>query len=175
VTVVVIRVVVTVIIVVVVVIAVGVVHRFRMVVRIRTARTHWRVISIVEVTRTHWTVVVSDRRTWTIHYVRTDMAAIPPESQRLEIFERGQREEFGTDFIVRHHRVVVRGIVTIVRDFHDYSVYAARTDSKILLGIIVTIVRLQIYVEISRIAFVADILDVIVQSDRIRRVGQDRL
>ncbi len=174
-TVVVILIVVTVIIVVVVVIVVGVVHRFRMVVRIRTVRTHWWVESIVEVTRTHRTVVISDHRTRTIHYVRADMAAIPPESQRLEIFERGQRKEFRTDFIVRHHRVVVRGIITVVGDFHDYSIYAARTDPKILLGIIVTIVRLQIDVEIARITFVADILDVVVQSDRIRCVGQDRL
>lgn len=101
--------------------------------------------------------------------------SVPAEAHRFEVFKGGEAEELVTEFIVWHHRIDPRGIRTIGRDGNRYSLDSARADPHVLSGIPATIVRIEIDVEITPISEVSNVLDIIIDSDRIGVIGQHGL
>jgi hypothetical protein len=156
------------------------IHR-RHVVRVTTVRTarrrRWqhRTVSIVVVAVVTGAIVVA--RTWSNmdDHPRLVAIAIPAEAYRLEVFEGGEAVELTVEFVVRHHSVDPGGIWTISRYADRNPSDTTRTYSHVLRGVAVTVVGIEIYVEITTISVISDILNIIVDGDRIGVVGQHGL
>ena len=135
-------------------------------------RRHHRTIAVIVVAVGAGTVVVTNTRTDVDDHPRLVAIAIPAETHRLEVFESGEAVELIVQFVVRHHRVQHRGVGTIGRDANRNPSDATRAHFHVLIGIAITIVRIEVDIEITAIGVISDILNIIVNGDRIGIVGQ---
>ena len=167
-----------------VVIAVGVVVRIhrRHVVRMRVwtvarrrRRWHHRAIAVVVVAVVAGTVVVARARTYGDDHPRLVVVAIPAEAHRLEVLESGEAVELVTQFVVRHHRVSPGRIGAVSRDADGDSLDSSGADSHILPSIAIAVVRIEVDVDIASVCVVSNILNIIVDGNRIGVVGQHGL
>lgn len=131
--------------------------------------------AVVVIARSTGTHVHADDGSWLKYHIDAAARSIPPESQRLEVFEGSQGKQLRTHFIIRFDGIGKVGIETISRDIYDDSLDPARTDSDVFTCVIVAVVRFEIKIEIARIAFIADILDIVIHTYGVVRVGHHRL
>ena len=146
--------------------AVGVVVMIGVVVRIQ--RMHvvevsqriatWRrrsdriVTVVVEAVRIR-AVVVARTRSDTEDHPRLVAIAVPAEAHRLEVLEGGEAVELR----------------------HCDSLDSTGADSHVLSAVVAPIVRIEVDEEVSPISIVSNVLDIIIDSDRIGVVGQHGL
>lgn len=100
---------------------------------------------------------------------------IPAETDRFKVFEGGEAEKLIIQFVVRHHRVDPRWIRTVGWDGNCNPSDATWANLHVLLGIAVTVVWIEVDIEIATISVVPNILNIIVDGDRIGIVGQHGL
>ena len=120
-------------------------------------------------------IVVTRTRRHAVDYPRLVVRTIPAEADGLKVFEGGEAVEFTVQFVVRHHRVDPGRIGTVGRDGNRNPSDAARAHSHVLPAVAVAIVGIEVNIEISTIGVVSDILNIIVDGDRIGIVGQHGL
>ncbi len=108
-------------------------------------------------------------------YPRLVVIAIPAETHWFKVLESGEAVKLVAKFVVRHHRVGPGRIRTVSRDAHRNPLDATRAYSHIFSGIAMTVIRIEINVEIATIGVVSDILNIIVDGDRIGVIGQHGL
>ena len=101
--------------------------------------------------------------------------AIPAETHWFKVLKSGEAVKLVAKFVVRHHRVGPGRIRTVCRDAHGDPLDATRAYSHILSGIAMTIIGIEVDVEIATIGVVSYILNIIVDGDRIGVVGQHGL
>ena len=166
-----------------VMIAIGVVgwiHRrqvVRMMVRTgaRRRRRHHRTIAVVVVAVVARTMVVTRARTDFDDHPRLVAIAVPAEAHWLEVFEGGEAKELVTYLVIWHHRVHPRGIRTVSRDADGDSLNPTRADPYIFLCIVVSIVRIEIDIDITSVGVIPNVLHIIIDSHRIGIIGQHGL
>lgn len=137
----------------------------------RRRRQH-RTEAVVVEAEVAGTVVVTYARTDADNHPRLVVIAVPAETHWLEVFEDGKAVELVAQFIVRHHRVSPRGIRTVSRDGDLDPLDGTRAHSHVLGGIAVTIIGIEVDVEIATISVISNILNIIVDGDRIGVIGQ---
>ena len=123
------------------------------------------------------------RRTAVELWTRTDLdnhprlvaIAVPAETHWLKVFECGEAEEFIVHFVVRHHRVQPIRIHTDGRKGDGNSLDPTGRHSHIFLDEEATIVGIEINVHVSFVCIVPNVLDIIVDGNRIGVVGQHGL
>ena len=101
--------------------------------------------------------------------------AVPVEGHRLEVLEHREAVELVAEFVVRHHRIDPRGIRTIGRDGDGHPLDTTRAHADPFLGIVVTVVRIQVDVDVSSVGIIPDVLHIVIDRDRIGVVGQHGL
>ena len=166
-----------------VVVAIGVVVRIhrRHVVRVSTVRTarrrrrQHRAVAIVVVAVVTGTIVVARAWSHVDDYPRLVAIAIPAEAYRLEVFEGGEAVELTIEFVVGHHGVCPGGVWAVGRNADRNPSDATRAHSHVLRSIAVTVVGIEIDIEIATIGVISNILNIIVNGDRIGVVGQHGL
>ena len=120
-------------------------------------------------------IVVARTRRYAVDHPRLVVGSIPAEAHWLVVFEDGEAVEFTVQFVVRHHRIDPGGIRAVGRDGNRNSPDAARAYFHVLVGVAIAIIGIQIDVEIATVGVVSDILNIIVDGDRIGIVGQHGL
>jgi hypothetical protein len=166
---------------VVVVIVIGVVVRIhrRHVVRVWTmARRRWwhhRAIAVVVVAVVARTVIVTRARTDVDDHPRLVAIAMPAEAHWLEVLKRGEAVELVTQFVVRHHRVSPGRIGTVSGDADGDSLDSTGADPHILPSIAIAVVGIEVEVDVTSVCVVSNILNIIVDGNRIGVVGQHGL
>ena len=138
----------------------------------RRRRRHHRTIAIVVVAVGAGTVVVVRTRSDVNDHPRLVVITVPAEAHRLEVFEGGEAVELVAQFIVWHHRVKNGGIRTVGWDTDRNPSDTARTYFHVLVGVAVTVIRIKVDIEIATISVISDILNIIVDGDRIGVIGQ---
>ncbi len=121
------------------------------------------------------TIVVTRTRRNAVDHPWLVTGTIPAEAHGLEIFKGSEAIELVIQFIVRHHRINPGGIWTIGRNGDRNPSDATRAHSHVLRAIAVTIVGIEVDIEIATISVVSDILNIIVDGDRIGVIGQHGL
>ena len=121
------------------------------------------------------TIVVARTRRHPVDHPRLGARSVPAEAYRLEVFEGGEAVELIVQFVVWHHRVDPGGIWTVGRNGNRNPSDATRAHSHVLRAVAVAIVGIQVDVEIATIGVISDILNIIVDGDRIGIVGQHGL
>ena len=116
-------------------------------------------------------------RTWghAVDYPRLGARSVPAEAHGLEVFEGGEAVELIVQFVVWHHRVDPGGVRAIGRDGNRDPSDATRAHSHVLRAVAIAIVWIEVDIEIATISVVSDILNIIVDGDRIGIVGQHGL
>lgn len=160
-----------------VVMGIGVVMRIhrRHVVRVTRTRMWYRTIAIVVVAIRTRAMVVTWARSDVDDHPRLVAIAVPEKAYRLEVFKGGEAEQLVIELVVRHHRISPCEIQTAGRNSDRNSSDATRAYSHILRAIAITVIGIEIDIEIATISVVSDILDIIVDSYRIGIVGQHGL
>ena len=141
----------------------------------RRRRWHHRAIAVVVVAVVAGTVIVARTRTYSDDHPRLVAIAIPAEAHRLEVLEGGEAVELVTQFVIRHHRVSPGRIGTVSRNADGDSLDSTRADSHIFSGVAIAVVGIEIDVDIASICVVSNILNIIVDGNRIGVVGQHGL
>lgn len=136
---------------------------------------HRRTVAVVVVAVAARTVVVARTRSDVNHHPRFGARPVPVETDRLEVLEGGEAVELASQFIVRHHRIDPGRIRTVGRDRHCDSLDSTGADSHVLSAVVASIVRIEVDEEVSPISIVSNVLDIIIDSDRIGVVGQHGL
>ena len=121
------------------------------------------------------TIVVARTRRHTVDHPRLVVRTIPAEADRLEVFESGEAVESTVQFVVRHHRIDPGGIRTVGRNGDRNPSDTTRAYSHVFRAVAVAIVGIQVDIEIATIGVISDILNIIVDGDRIGIVGQHGL
>ncbi len=129
---------------------------------------------VVEAVRVR-AVVIARTRSDTEDHPRLVAIAVPAEAHRLEVLEGGEAVELASQFIVRHHRIDPGRIRTVGGDRHCDSLDSTGADSHVLSAVVAPIVRIEVDEEVSPISIVSNVLDIIIDSDRIGVVGQHGL
>ena len=138
----------------------------------RRRRRHHRTVAVVVVAVVTGAGVVTRTRSDMDDHPRLVAIAVPAEAYRLEVFEGGEAVELVIQLVVGHHRVQHRGVRTVGRDAYRDSSDATGADAHVLVGETATIVGIEIDVEVTAIGVVSNILNIIVDGDRIGIVGQ---
>jgi hypothetical protein len=159
----------------VVVVMVGVVVRIHGVRSGSTRRRHRRTIAVVVVAVFTRTIVVTRARRHAVDHPRLVTRSVPAEAHWLEVFEGGEAVELVVQFIVRHHRVDPGGVGAVGRNGDRNPSDATRAHSHVLRAVAVAIVGIEVDIEIATIGVISDILNIIVDGDRIGIVGQHGL
>jgi hypothetical protein len=120
-------------------------------------------------------VVVARTRTDVDDHPGLVAVAVPVEAHRLEVLKDREAVEFVPQFIVGHHRIDPRGIRAIGRDGDGHPLDSTGADTDPFLGIVVTVVRIQVYEDVASVGVIADVLHIVVDRDRIGVVGQHGL
>ena len=138
-------------------------------------RRHDRIVTvIVEAVRVRAVVVARTRR-YAVDHPRFSARTVPAEAHRLEVFKSGEAVELIIQFVVRHHRVNPGGIRTVGRNGDRNPSDTTWAYSHVLRAIAVAVVGIEVDIEITTIGIVSDILNIIVDGDRIGIVGQHGL
>lgn len=167
---------------VVVMVRISVVHRIERVhsvevarrITTRRRRQDW-IVAVVVVTVGMRAVVVARTRTHVDHHPGLIAVTVPAEADWFEVFKDSEAEEVFVHLIVGHHCVNPRGVQAIGRDVDGDSSDSTGIDSHIFSGVVVTIVRIQIDINVSSVGIVSNVLDIVIDGDRIGIVGQHGL
>ena len=159
-------------------------------VMVRIQRTHvvevsWRIATrrrrsdrivsvIVEAVRVGAMVVANARSDMDDH-PRLVAVAVPAEAHGLEVLEGGEAEELVTEFVIWHHRIDPSGIRTVSGDSDRNSLDSTRADAHVATAVVASVIRIEVEVEVPPISIVSNVLDIIIDSDRIGVVGQHGL
>lgn len=152
-----------------VVITVGVVHRIHRghgvrarsvtgCVTSRRRRRDHRAIAVIVVAVIAGTGVSMDSWTDVDNHPWLVVIAIPAESQWLEVLKGGEAVQVVAQLVVRHHRISPRRVRTISGDRNRHSLDPTRADSHVFLGVVITVVGVQVEVDVSFIRVITDIL-----------------
>ena len=167
---------------VVVVVCVGVVHRIERVHAIEVSRriTTWRwrqdrIVAVVVVAVGVRAGVAAHTRTYVDHHPRLVAITVPAEAHWLEVLESSEAVQLITELVVGHHRVSPGRIRTIRRDVDGDSFDSTGANSHILLGVVVSVVGIQIDKDVTSVSVVSYILHIVVDGDRIGVIGQHGL
>ena len=158
-----------------VVVMVGVVVRIHRRHVMSTRRRHRRTVAVVVVAVLTGAIVVARTRRHPVDHPRLGARTVPAEAHGLEVFEGGEAVELIVQFVVWHHRVDPGGIRTVGRNGDRNPSDATRAHSHVLRAVAVAIVGIEVDIEIATISVVSDILNIIVDGDRIGIVGQHGL
>ena len=120
-------------------------------------------------------IVVTRTRRHAVDYPGLGARSVPAEANGLEVFEGGETVELIVQFVVRHHRVDPGGIRTVGRNGHRNPSDATWAHSHVLRAVAVAIVGIKVNIEIATISVISNILNIIVDGDRIGVVGQHGL
>ena len=134
-----------------------------------------RIVTVIVEAVGVWTIVVTRTRRHSVNHPRLVTRSVPAEAHWLEVFEGSEAIELIVQFIVRHHRIHPGGIGTIGRNGNRNPSDATRAHSHVLRAVTVAIVGIEVDIEIATISVVSDILNIIVDGDRIGIVGQHGL
>ena len=134
-----------------------------------------RIVTVIVEAVGVWTIVVTRTRRHSVNHPRLVTRSVPAEPHWLEVFESSEAIELIVQFIVRHHRIHPGGIGTIGRNGNRNPSDATRAHSHVLRAVTVAIVGIEVDIEIATISVVSDILNIIVDGDRIGIVGQHGL
>ena len=134
-----------------------------------------RIVTVIVEAVGVWTIVVTRTRRHSVNHPRLVTRSVPAEAHWLEVFESSEAIELIVQFIVRHHRIHPGGIGTIGRNGNRNPSDATRAHSHVLRAVTVAIVGIEVDIEIATISVVSDILNIIVDGDRIGIVGQHGL
>ena len=115
--------------------------------------------------------------TWTDvnDHPRLVVMAIPAEADRLEVFEHREAVQLIAQLVIRHHCVSPVRIGTIGRNVDRNPFDPTGGHSHVFLCIVITVVRIEIDIDITPVGVVSDILDIIIDGNRIGVVGQHGL
>ena len=138
-------------------------------------RRHDRIVTVIVEAVGVRTIVVARTRRYTVDHPRFVARSVPAEAHRLKVFKSGEAVKLIVQFVVWHHRVDPGGIRTVGRNGDRNPSDATRAHSHVLRAIAAAIVGIQIDVEIATIGVISDILNIIVDGDRIGVVGQHGL
>ena len=138
-------------------------------------RRHDRIVTVIVEAVGVRAVVVARTRRYAVDHPRFSARSVPAKAHRLEVFKNGEAVEFTVQFVVRHHRVDPGGIRTVGRNGDRNPSDTTRAYSHVFRAIAVAIVGIEVDIEITPISIVSDILNIIVDGDRIGIVGQHGL
>ena len=138
-------------------------------------RRHDRIVTVIVEAVGVRAIVVARTRRYAVDYPRFVARAVPAEADGLEVFEGSEAVELIVQFVVWHHRVDPGGIRTVGRNGDRNPSDATRAHSHVLRAVAVAIIGIQVDIEIATIGVISDILNIIVDGDRIGIVGQHGL
>ena len=141
----------------------------------RRRRRHHRTIAVVVVAVVTRTLVVADTGTYPDDHPRFVVTTIPVEAYRLKVLERGEAVKLTVQLVVRHHRVNPVWIHAIGRNAYGDSLDPTGRHPHALPGVVTAIVGIKIDVQVTSVGIISDILNIIVDGDRIGSVGQHGL
>ena len=156
------------------VVAVGVVHRIHRT-RLVTWRRHGRTVSVVVVAVVARTVVVARARPDVDDHPALVARSFPEEGDGLEVFKGGEAVELISHLIVRHDGEGVPLADTVGRNLDGNPLNATGAYFHPFLGITVAFVGGEVEADITPVGVISDILDVVVNGDRIVLVHHHRL
>lgn len=120
-----------------------------------------RTIAVVVVARSRRTMIVVNRCRYGRHEVCC-ATLTPAELNRLEVVERGERVELIADAVVRHNHIIIVAVNSIGGNTHHYSLDFAGTDTDVVPCVVRAVVGFKIDIEISSVAFITDVLYIVV-------------
>ena len=157
---------------VVVVIAVGVVHRVH---RRRRSVVVTVAVTTVVVTRTEAVIVEAEGAgaRVVVHQGRhgdddpaVGARSVPAEGDGLEVFECGETVELIAQLVVRHDGEDRLPVEATERDVDGNSIDAAGIYFDVFLGVAVSVVGVEVEMDVTPIGVVANVLHVVVDRDR---------
>ena len=140
----------------------------------RRRRQHGTVAVIVEAVVVR-AVIVARTRADVDDHPGLVAVAVPVEAYRLEVFEDREAVELVAQLVVRHHRIDPRGIRTIGGDGNGHPADSTGADADPFASVVVTVVRIQVQVDVASVGIITDVLYVVIDRDRIGVVGQHGL
>lgn len=144
--------------------------------RIATGRRrNDRIVAVVVEAVRVGAMVVARTRTDMDDHPRLVTVTVPAEADRSEVLEGREAEELTVQFVVGHHRIDPGGIRTVCGDRHCDSSDSARADSHVFSAVVASVIRIEVDEEVSPISIVSNVLDIVVDSDRIGVIGQHGL
>jgi hypothetical protein len=92
---------------------------------------------------------------------------MPAEADGLEVLEGGEAVELAAYRVVRHDRVGEVTVDAVGRDLDSDSLDATGTDLHVFLGIGEAVIRIEVDADVTSVGVVANVLDVVVDRDRV--------
>ncbi|KWW26295.1 MAG: hypothetical protein F082_116 [bacterium F082] len=132
-----------------------------------TVRRHRRAESVVVVAVGARTVVVAHTWSDVDHHPGLSARAMPAEADGLEVLEGGEAVELAAYRVVGHDRVGEVTVDAVGRDLDSDSLDATGTDLHVFLGVGEAVVRIEVDADVTSIGVVANVLDVVVDRDRV--------
>ena len=140
-----------------------------------TVRRHRRAETVVVVAVGAGTAVVARTRRHIDHDVVVRARTVPPELERLEVFEGGEAVELTVKLVVRHDGVDPPRVGAIGRDLYCDSLDTARVYSHVFPCVVVAVIGVKVEIYITPIGVVSDVFHVVVDRDRVVVVHHNRL
>ena len=145
-----------------IVVVICVMHWIQSIVRVIV---HWRTISVIVEAELRRAMIVSDTTWHNCYIVSLYTRSVPTEIHRFKVLKSGERVELIAQFIIWHHRISPRWVRQIGRNLYRHSFNSSRAYVDPASRIVVTIVRIQICVNVTTIAHITNILNVIVNGN----------
>lgn len=165
-----------------VVVVIGVVMRIQ---RTHVVEVSWRIATrrrrsdriVAVVVEAVWVgaMVVARTRTDADDHPTLVAITVPAEAHRLEVLEGGEAVQLASQLIVWHYRIDPGGIRTVGWDRHRNPLDSTGADSHVLSTVVAPIIGIKVDVEVASISIVSNVLDIVIDSDRIGVVGQHGL
>lgn len=153
------------------VVVIGVVHRVerrgwgsRTVARTSRRRHRWA-IAVIVVAVVAGARVDADPRRGADDHPALVARTTPVEAERLKVLEGGETVQLVVQFVVGHDGERNPPVDAASRDIDGDALDAARTDSDVLVGVVVAVVGVEVEVNVPPVGVVADVFHVIVDRD----------